>query len=740
MARASTARRSPWRAAPTKAGYTFTGWSDGTTVYAAGATYTLASDGSAIVFTAQWTANASDAYSYNTAGGSTAPAGGSGLDGTSITLAPAPTKAGYTFTGWTDGTTVYAAGATYTLNSDGSAIVFTAQWTANASDAYSYNTAGGSTAPAGGSGLDGTTITLAPAPTKAGYTFTGWSDGTTVYAAGATYTLNSDGSAIVFTAQWTANASDAYSYNTAGGSTAPAGGSGLDGTTITLAPAPTKAGYTFTGWSDGTTVYAAGATYTLASDGSAIVFTAQWTANASDAYSYNTAGGSTAPAGGSGLDGTTITLAPAPTKAGYTFTGWSDGTTVYAAGATYTLASDGSAIVFTAQWTANASDAYSYNTAGGSTAPAGGSGLDGTTITLAPAPTKAGYTFTGWSDGTTVYAAGATYTLASDGSAIVFTAQWTANAIQTYTVTFNASGGTGSMSSESFTAGQSQALTLNTFTRANYTFGGWATSAGGPVVYGDQQSITVTGNETLYAVWIPITYTVTFNANGGTGSMSSQTFDAGQGQALTLNTFTRTYYTFGGWATSAGGPAVFGDQQTITVTGSETLYAVWNPITYTVTFNADGGAGSMSSQIFDAGQSQALTLNTFTRAGYTFAGWGTTPLSGVVFFDQQTITVTGSETLYAIWTANKVTTVTVSFNSEGGSAVSSISGPSGSTITLPTAPTFAGHTFKGWFVAASGGTALTSPYTLSTSTTLYAQWSVESPLSQSPSTLKVAVR
>ena len=56
--------------------------------------------------------------------------------------------------------------------------------------------------------------------------------------------------------------------------------------------------------------------------------------------------------------------------------------------------------------------------------------------------------------------------------------------------------------------------------------------------------------------------------------------------------------------------------------------------------------------------------------------------------------------------------------------MSSISGPSGSTITLPAAPTFAGHTFNGWFAAASGGTALTSPYTLTTSTTLYAQWTV----------------
>jgi uncharacterized repeat protein (TIGR02543 family) len=78
-------------------------------------------------------------------------------------------------------------------------------------------------------------------------------------------------------------------------------------------------------------------------------------------------------------------------------------------------------------------------------------------------------------------------------------------------------------------------------------------------------------------------------------------------------------------------------------------------------------------------------------------------------------------TLYAQWTAGA--TDTVMFNSEGGSAVANMTGPNGSTITLPAAPTRAGYTFNGWFAAVSGGTALTSPYTLAaTTTTLYAQW------------------
>ena len=77
--------------------------------------------------------------------------------------------------------------------------------------------------------------------------------------------------------------------------------------------------------------------------------------------------------------------------------------------------------------------------------------------------------------------------------------------------------------------------------------------------------------------------------------------------------------------------------------------------------------------------------------------------------------------LTAQWNANA--TITISFNSEGGSAVSAVTGLEGTTVTLPAAPTYAGYTFAGWFTAPSGGTALTSPYTLSASTTLDAQWS-----------------
>ena len=82
----------------------------------------------------------------------------------------------------------------------------------------------------------------------------------------------------------------------------------------------------------------------------------------------------------------------------------------------------------------------------------------------------------------------------------------TAAATFGYSVKFNANGGTGTMSNESFTYGTAKALTANAFKRTGYTFQGWATSASGAVKYTNKQSVsnltaTAGGTVNLYAVW-----------------------------------------------------------------------------------------------------------------------------------------------------------------------------------------------------------------------------------------------
>ena len=159
-----------------------------------------------------------------------------------------------------------------------------------------------------------------------------------------------------------------------------------------------------------------------------------------------------------------------------------------------------------------------------------------------------------------------------------------------YTVAFNANGGTGTMANMSFAAGASKELTINSFTRTGYLFIGWATSASATTpAYDDGQTVsgltTTSGaTVTLYAVWQANAYTIKFNKNGGSGTMSNLAMKYGTAKALTANAFQRPNYTFLGWSTSASATtATYTNKQSVnnlvsTPDGSITLYAVWQTV------------------------------------------------------------------------------------------------------------------------------------------------------------------
>jgi uncharacterized repeat protein (TIGR02543 family) len=131
--------------------------------------------------------------------------------------------------------------------------------------------------------------------------------------------------------------------------------------------------------------------------------------------------------------------------------------------------------------------------------------------------------------------------------------------------------------------------------------------------------------------------------------------------------------------------------------------------TYTVIFDGNNATGgSMSNQT--GSSATALTSNAFTRSGYTFAGWNTAANgSGTAYANGASYPFTANATLYAQWTAN---TLTVSYDSQGGSAITAGSTTTGGSIDAsPGTPTRAGYTFNGWFAASSGGSAITFPYT-----------------------------
>ena len=136
------------------------------------------------------------------------------------------------------------------------------------------------------------------------------------------------------------------------------------------------------------------------------------------------------------------------------------------------------------------------------------------------------------------------------------------------------------MSSKTVSAGYSVSLPANTFTRSGYEFVGWDTNADGSgVSYTNGQNITPSGNITLYAQWKKkdVYCTITFNSNGGSGSMSSTTVRAGS--YLPINTLTRSGYEFVGWNTNSYGTGTsYTDGQYITATGNIILYAQWKKI------------------------------------------------------------------------------------------------------------------------------------------------------------------
>lgn len=145
-----------------------------------------------------------------------------------------------------------------------------------------------------------------------------------------------------------------------------------------------------------------------------------------------------------------------------------------------------------------------------------------------------------------------------------------------YTISYNANGGSGAPSAQ--TKYQNEAIVLSSTkpTRTGYTFQGWGTSSTDTTAdYQPGASYTGNATTTLYAVWKANTYTVRYNANGGTGAPGNQTKTHGTTLTLSSTRPTRTDYTFLGWATSANGAVVYQPGGSYTANAAITMYAKW---------------------------------------------------------------------------------------------------------------------------------------------------------------------
>lgn len=258
----------------------------------------------------------------------------------------------------------------------------------------------------------------------------------------------------------------------------------------------------------------------------------------------------------------------------------------------------------------------------------------------------------------------------------------------TYTVTYNANGGSGAPASQTKVEGVTLKLTTSKPSWTGRDFQKWNTAANGSGTdYSSGGNYTANANVTLYAKWSLNTYPVTYNANGGSGAPAGQTKTYGTNLTLSSTTPTRTGYTFVEWATAADGTGTkYNPGATYTANAELTLYAVWTVNKYTLTKNQGAGTnirvvrtnspiGHASKVELDNGDDifhGDVLQPTFTaRTGYNLTGKtinGTAYTSGThTVTGDTTMAATASPKSYNLSIAADHTTVTVDrISGQGG--------------------------------------------------------------------------
>ena len=253
---------------------------------------------------------------------------------------------------------------------------------------------------------------------------------------------------------------------------------------------------------------------------------------------------------------------------------------------------------------------------------------------------------------------------------VTVTANWTGN---TYTVKYNANGGTGTTADSTHTYGTAKALTKNGFSKTGYSFTGWNTAANGSgTSYSDEQSVSTltTGKQIeLFAQWGQATYQVIFDSQGGTitsGNFDPKTYTVGTSYTLPTGTITKPGYVFLGWSkTSTATTASYSNGGTVSNLGNSgtivTLYAVWRAKKFTIKYNANNGATTSSSTQYTATSSNSLLAlpSSWTKSGYVASGWSTSSTAtsasyafGQAFNDFEEVADGGTMNLYVVWTKN----------------------------------------------------------------------------------------
>ena len=622
-------------------------------------------------------------------------------------------------------------------------------------------------------------VTPSAAPVRDGYVFAGWVYAGTDQVVDFSQPLQGGSDHFMLFAKWTEAPSKVLNvtYAANGGQFAD-GNNVMQGQTdsngIARQPlAPTRDGYVFAGWyyhSNGTDPV--DFNQPIVGGGKNVTLFAAWTPAKQDktVEILYVANGGTFFDGNDTMQGVTDTdgiarLPLQPTREGYDFLGWSydrdgndpvDFTKAIVAGS-------GHATVY-AQWKQNNEKTVLYVANGGAFAD-GNETMEGVTdsdgVARQPlAPTREGYTFTGW----TYDAAGTepvdfTKPIPGGGQHVTFFAQWAELANNEKEVLYVANGGVfadGNETLQGVTDGDGVARQPLAPTREGYTFAGWTYDSKGKDPVDFSKPVQGGGDHvTFYAQWTKdkgadenVKHVLYF-ANGGTffdGNETLQGVTDGDGVARQPLAPTREGYTFAGWTYDAAGTDPVDFSKPLVGGGDHaTLFAQWtedkgadvdeNKNVKDVLYFANGGVffdGNVTLQGVTDSDGVARQPLAPTREGYTFAGW-TYDSKGKDPVDFSKPVQGGGDhvTFYAQWTKNEtpaVQTHKVNFYVDGSTTTVEVE--DGKTVDQPSDPSVDGFDFVGWSSSKESFKKFDFSTPITEDTTVYAFFTAKTPKSE----------
>ena len=307
------------------------------------------------------------------------------------------------------------------------------------------------------------------------------------------------------------------------------------------------------------------------------------------------------------------------------------------------------------------------------------------------------------------------------------------------TITFNASGGSGSMDSVTVNAGTIYILPACGFTApADQEFKAWEI---GGTEYKVGDSYTVLVDTEIKALWensviTPTTYTVTVS-NDGNGTASASHAKAAAGTEITLTATPQIGYHFKGWQVESPAGLVITNNKFTMPDGNVDVKAIFEkdappaPTEFIVTFDGNGGTPSVGSMTTT--DRKLTSLPSASRSGsYSFYGWYTEKSGGTKITTDTVFHA--NATVYAHWTYTggggggynpPVTYYTLRFETGGGSDIPSVQGTYNTYIDLTKyVPTWRGHAFIGWYSERSLTNKVSGVY-LTKDMTVYAGWRVD---------------